>query len=255
MSSFIVFQMWGPFRKQVIKAHNFYVSQAKERLLSRFENIEDEADKESDKWLEETSHLFDPDRHDPGDFYEQANDVGIEFYELLTEMRDQTRLSVIAGMFHAWDKQLRDWLCREITHWHQGDELKRQVWSVDFVNLMDLVSALGWDVKARPYFQHLDACRLVVNVYKHGEGASFETLRQRYPEYIANPLSSVPGFGLALSHANYTNLIATDATVDLISQAIVDFWNDVPENVYAAEVGALPKWFERAYKRDRNITD
>ena len=114
MANFVAFQMWGPFRKQLVKAHTFYVEQAKKRLLTRFENIEEEAQAEMDTWLQETSHLFDPERHDPSDFYEQANDVGIEFYELLTEMRDRTRLSVIAGMYHEWDKQLRDWLWREI---------------------------------------------------------------------------------------------------------------------------------------------
>ena len=251
MANFVAFQMWGPFRKQLVKAHTFYVEQAKKRLLTRFENIEEEAQAEMDTWLQETSHLFDPERHDPSDFYEQANDVGIEFYELLTEMRDRTRLSVIAGMYHEWDKQLRDWLWREIRRWHRGEELKRQVWAVDFVSLMEFMVSLGWDVKDTAYYPHLDACRLIVNVYKHGEGKSFEQLRDRYPDYVEHPLAIAGHMAWAVSHTDYTHLKIADETVDLISQAIIDFWNDVPENVYASKIEQVPKWFERAYNKDR----
>ena len=250
MRNFVAFQMWGSFRKQLVKAHVFYVEQAKKRLLTRFENIEEEAQAEMDTWLEETSHLFDPERHDPGDFYEQANDVGIEFYELLTEMRDRTRLSVIAGMYHEWDKQLRDWLWREISRWHRGDELRRQVWAVDFVSLMEFMVALGWDVKGTAYYAHLDACRLLVNVYKHGEGKSFEQLRDRYPRYIQHPFADNSDVDWAVSQADYTHLKVADQTVDEFSKAIIDFWNDVPENVFASTIEEVPKWFERAYNKD-----
>ena len=251
---FLAFQMWEPSRKQLIKAHTFYVEQAKERLITRFENIEDEANKEMDTWLKEANHLFDPDRHDPSDFYEQANDIGVEFYELLTEMRDRTKLSVIAGMYHEWDKKLRDWLWREIKRWHRGDTLWRKIWSVDFVSLMDLLEALGWNVTKTPYYEHLDACRLIVNVYKHGEGGSFESLRQRYPQYIQNNFSGPASYPWALSGADYTHLQTPDGSLDLFSQAIIDFWNDVPENVYSSTIDEVPTWFERAYNKDRKTT-
>lgn len=251
MRHFVALHMWEPFRKQLVKAHTFYIDQAKKRLLTRFENIEEEAQAEMDTWLEQTSHLFDPERHDPGDFYEKANDVGIEFYELLTEMRERTRLSVIAGMYHEWDKQLRDWLWREISHRHRGDELKRQVWAVDFVGLMEFMISLGWDVKSTPYYVHLDACRLIVNVYKHGEGKSFEQLRDRHPNYIQYPLASISDVPWAVSQANYTHLKVSDEAVDVFSRAIIDFWNDVPENVFALTIDEVPNWFERAYKMDR----
>lgn len=129
MNDYVLFQMWGPFRQSLIAGHLFYVEQARKRLLSQFEDIEVEADKAAEDWLQRSSGRFDPDRHDPGDFYEAANDAGIEFYTLLSDMRDQTRLSVVAGMFHEWDKQLRDWLVREIQHWHRGDAAALKVWS------------------------------------------------------------------------------------------------------------------------------
>src|SRR5437868_2508040 len=105
MSGYVLFQMWEPFRQSLIKGHLFYVEQARKRLLSRFDDIEADADRAAEEWLEQSGQHFDADRHDPCDFYEAANDVGIEFYGLLSDMREQTRLSVVAGMFHEWDKQ------------------------------------------------------------------------------------------------------------------------------------------------------
>ena len=105
----------GPFRQELISNHKFYVEQARKRLLSQFEDVSGEADKFAEEWLSKADQWFDPDRHDPDEFQEQAYDKSITFYGLLTDMHDQTRLSVIAGMYHEWDKQLRDWLSLECT--------------------------------------------------------------------------------------------------------------------------------------------
>ena len=132
MSGYVLFQMCSWTRESIVKDHTFYVEQAKKRLLSQFDHIESEAEKAAEEWLERSGSYFDPDRHDPADFYEKANEVGIEFYSLLSEMRDQTWFGVVAGMFHQWDKALRGWMVREIEHWHRGENFPRKVWSSDF---------------------------------------------------------------------------------------------------------------------------
>jgi len=155
MSDYVLFQMWEPFRQSLMKAHLFYIEQARKRLLSQFDDIEAEADRASDEWLQQGGQYFDPDRHDPADLYESANDVGIEFYGLLSDMREQTRLGVVAGMFHEWDKQLRDWLVQEIRHWHAGDSAKSKIWSVDFGQIADLLESFGWNLRSKDYFRTL----------------------------------------------------------------------------------------------------
>lgn len=104
-------------RLPIIARHEFYVEQARTRLLSQFENISADANRAGDEWLTQNAHEFDPDRHDPGDFYERAYDITISFYQSLSDMHEQTRLSVVAGMFHQWDKQLREWVSGEVRHW------------------------------------------------------------------------------------------------------------------------------------------
>lgn len=246
MSNYVLFQMWGPYRQSLIKRHQFYVEQARKRVLSQFDNMEEEADKAAEEWLEQSS-----DRHDPGDFYEAAHDVGIEFYQLLSDMRDQTRLSVIAGMYHEWDKQLRHWLVREILHWHRGETAVAKVWSADFGKIADLLESFGWKVRSTGYFKTLDACRLVVNVYKHGAGKSLDDLKQNYAEYLDDPLSGsgLPGSGALL---DYTHLKVSDDQFQAFSDAIVAFWRDVPESVVDGRA-QVPEWFEKAILSDRAV--
>ena len=250
MSDFTLFQMWEPFRRSLIKGHLFYVEQARKRLLSQFEDIEADADRAAEEWLEQNGQHFDPDRHDPGDFYEAANDVGIEFYGLLSGMRAQTRLSVVAGMFHEWKKQLRDWIAREIQHWHHGENATQKVWSADFHQIADLLESLGYKILSADYFRTLDACRLVVNVYKHGEGKSLADLKQNYPEYLDDPFKGAGGAFSGTEYRDHTHLKVSDEQFQAFSDAIVAFWHDVPENVFASQTTAVPDWFEKAIVKD-----
>lgn len=251
MSDYVLFQMWGPFRQSLIGGHLFYVDQARKRLISQFGDIESEADKAAEEWLERSSYRFDPDRHDPGSFYEAANEVGVEFYGLLSDMRDQTRLSVVAGMFHEWDKQLRGWLVQEIKHWHLGDNTPLKVWSADFGDIADLLECLGWKIRSTRYFATLDACRLVVNVYKHGEGKSLVDLRHKYSEYLADPFQSAGGSISGFEYRDHTHLKVSDEQFQAFSDAIVTFWQDVPENVFSSQTTDVPGWFEKAILNDQ----
>ncbi|MBN8517756.1 MAG: hypothetical protein J5X22_11265 [Candidatus Accumulibacter sp.] len=251
MSDYVLFQMWGPFRQSLIAGHLFYVEQARKRLFSQFDDIESEADKAAENWLEQSSHRFDPDRHDPGSFYEAANEVGVEFYGLLSDMRDQTRLSVVAGMFHEWDKQLRGWLVQEIKHWHLGDNTTLKVWSADFGDIADLLECIGWQIRCTRYFPTLDACRLVVNVYKHGEGKSLVDLRQKYSEYLDDPFQSTFGCISGFEFRDHTHLKVSDEQFQAFSDAIVAFWQDVPESVFSSQTTDVPGWFEKAILSDQ----
>lgn len=254
MKGYVLFHMWEPARQLLIERHHFYASQARTRLLTQFNDMEREADKAAADWLERASHRFDPDRDDEASVYEAAHDEGVAYYQLLEDMRDNVRLSVVAGMFHEWDKQFREWMVQEILHWHHGSEVRGKIWSQDFGGLIDFFAGAGWNIRLRPYYRMLDACRLVVNVYKHGDGGSFQDLKERFPEYIENPLK---GFGddlLGTGFTDHTNLRVTEEQIQEFSDAIVAFWKDVPEHIHENQVGELPKWFEKAWLKDRAAT-
>lgn len=250
MRGYVLFQMREPFRQSLIKGHSFYVEQARKRLLSQFDNMEAEADQAAEEWLDQSGKYCDPDRHDHGDVHEKAYDVGIELYGLLDDMREQTRLSVVAGMFHEWDKQLRRWLVRQIDHWHQGDNVSLAVWSANSGQIADLLESCGWSLRGSDYFHSLEACRLVVNVFKHGDGRSLDHLSNKFPEYLTDPLKSFEPALWRTNHCDHRQLRVSDDQFQAFSDAILAFWRDVPEDVVESQVPYVPDWFGKAIQKD-----
>lgn len=239
-------------KRQLIARHQFFVDQARARLLSQFENMEADAHEASDEWLSQNSHRFDPERHDPGDFYERANDIGIEFYQSLCEMREQTRLSVVAGMFHQWDKDLRSWMANEIRHWGRLKHFTDEVWASSFDDLIALLVACGWDVRSLPGFSNLDACRWVVNVYKHGDGKALAKLRTHYPRFLLQSYPQGTGVPPDIAFRSHNDVTVTEADIAMFANAILEFWQAVPLIIDVSKgTAAPPPKFLKALQRDR----
>lgn len=240
--------MTEPERNDAVAEHRFYVEEAKKRLLSQFENISVEADQAEQSHWDASGQFFDPECHDEGSLAEAARDHGIVFYQLLTEMHGRTRLSVVAGMYHHWDKRLRRFLVREM-RWPglvPGEHTRRALWKIDSAKLEAFLLALGIDVRAFPRFKRLDAMRLVVNVFKHGEGKALDNLRQLYPEFVPLTGPHVPNV------PDDTAMVVTDAHVEEFADAIEAFWRALPtELVFDASVELnLPDEIAKGHRKD-----
>lgn len=241
------FQLLDAERSSLIAEHRFYVQEARKRLLSQFENIEEEADQAEQEHWELSGQSFDPGWHNLEDLAEAARDHGIEFYQLLSDMRDRTRLSVVAGMYHHWDKTFRRFLVREF-RWPRlviGYHSTRALWRLDSAKLEKLLYALGLDIRKMTSFPRMDAMRLVVNVLKHGVGQSLDELRELYPEFLRES-SYKCGF------YDDTDLTVSDKHFDEFASAIECFWRELPSTLNFDEDEDLdvPKDFESAWHKD-----
>ncbi|MCX9145914.1 hypothetical protein [Erythrobacter sp. WG] len=244
----VFLQMWGPTREHLIASHEFYVGEAKQRLLDPFtdESMAEDANAFAEAWLARIP--FDPDRDDPTGHYEQSWDESVSFYQRLADLRDTTRLSIIAGMFHEWEKQVRDWLGRELGHHGFGKHAHGAVWSATLDDLFDLFEACGWNVRTLGFFAQLHRCQLVTNVYKHGNGRSFEALKAVAPDLIGNT-DGLPAF--FVSALDYSSLSVSDDDLARFAEAITSFWRELPENIFFSQVKEVPKWLERALRKER----
>ena len=83
--------------KSIIASHNFYLEQATKRLLSQFDDIETEADRFGEAKLKEYAAHYNPEADNGADLQEAAYEEMCDHYHMLGEMRDRTRLSVVAG--------------------------------------------------------------------------------------------------------------------------------------------------------------
>lgn len=246
----VFLQMWGPFREQLVANHEFYVAEAKRRLLDQFdeEAMKADADRHAEAWLAERGKFFDPDRDDVADYYERAYDEGINFYLSLAGLRDSTRLSIIAGMFHEWEKQVRDWLGKELGHHDFGKHAHGAVWSVKLDDLFDLLENCKWPVRSQGFFPQLERCQLVTNVYKHGNGPSFDALKVVAPELAGNA-GDLPAF--FVSALDYSSLSVSDDDLTRFAASITAFWRELPENIFFSQVGEVPKWLEKALRKEQ----
>ena len=246
----VAFQLWRGHRERLVANHQFYVAEAQKRLLAQFKEdaMKADADKFAEEWLVGRAPHFDPDRHDPADAYEQAWDESVSFYQGLVDLRDTTRLSIIAGMYHEWEKQLRDWLGQELGHMGLGANTNAAIWKATIGDIFDFLETWQWPVRTKAYFGELEKCRLVVNVYKHGSGNSFNDLKALAPELVG---ATAELAGFFLSALDYTNLTLGDADLARFSEAIAAFWQDVPENTFFSQLTAAPAWLEKAVKKDR----
>jgi hypothetical protein len=235
--------MWGPTREMLIEQHEFYLAEARRRLLDQFQDdaMNAEAERHGEEWLFRLAGEGDPDSA-----YEQAIDRSADYYQSLATLRDATRLSIIAGMFHEWEKRLRDWLSIEFGHLGFREAMHQAVWKTNLEGVLDLFTLCGWPVRERPYWPDLELCRLVTNVYKHGRGPSFERLRELAPQLLGNE-GLIPAY--FVSFLDYTSLTVTDGDIARFGAAITAFWRDVPENIFFSQVARVPDWLDRALRQ------
>ena len=234
-------------RESILKELAFYHEQSKERLLSSFSNIEKEAEDYTKQEYERMGQYFNSECHDPSDFAEAAYEEGMDFYGLLEDLRDHTILSITAGMYHEWEKQLRDWLHRELLNSFNQEKLEQQIWKINISEIFEFFDCCNWDIKSKPFFTTLDSCRLVVNVYKHGMGTSFDDLKVQYPQFLRKfALSTDTEPPTWINFADYKHLSITANDVDNFYQGFVNFWRFVPMNTMLSQVSGIPKWFEKA---------
>jgi hypothetical protein len=233
MKGTVLFYLWEHHRKMLIERHRFYVNESMRRLLGQFENIARDAEIAAEEWLNERSPHFDPDRDDPSDLPEAAYHHGVAHYQLLCEIQESTRLSILAGMYHQWE------------------ELKAAICKSTFPQIVELFDALGWRIEDEPFYQHLDICRLVVNVFKHGDGKAFKELGDRSPNFLRNPTALRFPELLEGWRLHHNDLTVTDEHLREFSKAIIAFWRAVPERLWKSPEVVFPSWIEKALRSDR----
>jgi hypothetical protein len=216
-------------KRWIVKEHDFYVIQINHRVVAQFQDMEGDADRYAQAEYERLGSRSSWGDDDMGSVAEHAQDNAIEYYRLLVDLKHSVILGALAGLYHQWEKQLRDFLQMELRHTMNPAEAEKNAWSRDIAKIFDSLRCLGWDVRAEPFFPLIDACRLVVNVYKHGKGNSLAELNSKYPEYLRDPLSG---------------LIETERSSDVHHE-----WLSVDEDQFAILSGGLRAFWERFPER------
>lgn len=228
------------YRKRTIELHKFFFEQSKEKILSNFENIEEDAEAFQTKWIAQNDSCYSPEQ-DPAAFFEKTQEEAVEFYLKLKELRNNTYLSSLSALYFDWDKTVRNTLIQILKD--EGLlplETQSFILSKGFVDIMNLFIGLGWDIKSENCYVILKKYSTVVNVYRHGYGRSFKRLKQEYPEFIRRDFEECD-----IDFAMCTELILSDANLQEFSDAVISFWSKMPEFFLIKEENEknLPDWF------------
>ncbi len=222
--------MWGPMRERFIARHDFYVAQVKRRVLANFSDPEREADIFlNSEYARLASAPGSPDV-DLAELASMAQDRAIDYYGLLDDLRDQMRLGAIAGCYHQWDKELREFFQRELRHTCSFEDAEKFAWQPNIGKIFDALKEFGWDCRSEPCFRLIDALRLVINVYKHGNGDSLKQLAAKYPEFVADPLREELPF-LKNRPVEHDDLKLSDQQFDDFASALRQFWEVFPTHL------------------------
>lgn len=217
-------------RTQHLSLHTFYVEQMKTRILSQFDDLEEEAQRHGNATYERLGRLPGHGDIDMIGIAEVAYDEGLEHYLALSDLRKQVLLGGLAGMFHQWDKAVRQHLEYELRRDFDRDWIEREIWNSQLSKLINIFEKSNWPIKSLPCYSQIGALQLVVNVYKHGKGRSLSELSADYGEYVENPLQKLmPNTALNLDHKDLT---VTDDQFGEFADAIRDFWEAMPERLF-----------------------
>lgn len=218
----------------ILEPHTFYVLQANTRLLSQFSDIQKEAEFVEQQRLEFLSKHFDPERDDEGDVFEDAYQEGISHWLDLNEMHNTVTLALTAGMFHQFDKQLRDKTARELSTWNAGRNVDETVWDMGFPSLIKLLEWVGIEITSQPFYEKIDACRLVVNVYKHGNGDAHDELIKKYPVYYPSRYKNPRPY--SWMKARHDELKVSSTQFNEFAEAITQFWENIPFSCHYSQL-------------------
>jgi hypothetical protein len=223
--------MASVMKPHILEKHDFYVTQIKERVLAQLKDLEGDADRYAKIQYQRLIEIPGDDNTDMADLAEMAHERAVSHYELLSDLKEQVILGALAGLYHQWEKELRDFIERELMDGVEAEQASKRAWCGSIMDIFRLLTDFGWDVHGEPFFPKINACRLIVNVHKHGNGPSLDDLRSKYPDYLRDP------FGKPLSdpfsdYVNYDWLTISEQNFNEIACALRAFWVEFPERLY-----------------------
>ena len=210
-------------QERMLARHDFFMEQVKSRVFENFSNIEQEAEAAANEAWQRFMSLPSDGESDPGDFADAALEAGMEFYDYGMEMKRQITLASLATLYHEWDKQVRSHLERELRSQGYRTAKEGALWKAPVSENLESLESQGWEIRKSKWYDLLDACRLIVNVYKHGKGQSFEELKKRFPEYLKSDVQ--------FPEPDYEDLEITEQEFDELGGAVREFWKEFPKSL------------------------
>ena len=180
-------------RHNALTLVNAYAGGFSDHLLSVLDSIEEEANRAGEEYfqrrMQEPGWDGGPDE---GDIAEAATDHGLGVYEDLAFVRQQLVQLAVAGLYHLWERILKEFIIREFSGQVSPPSPPEDVRNHNFHRLVELLSLFGWAVRDEDFFADLNLLRHIANTVKHGDGSSCEELAELAPDLFHEAFPGMP---------------------------------------------------------------
>ena len=167
---------------------------------------------------------------DPADFADAAHEAGLNYYMIVTGIRQGIINMFAAGLYHAYEQQLLFFHREELLPYEQQHDKSK----LKISRAMELLSNRGIESSSFKSWPVVDELRLVANTVKHAEGDAAEQLRKRRPDLFKAPQLKDNELGdfTQSGHPIYLPMVGEDLFVQVddlkkYRDALVQFWNEL----------------------------
>ena len=220
-------------RAEMIERVDFFARQVRRRVWDSFNDIDEQAQAHGEEVYEILGSATGSEHLDKADIAEIAFDESVKFSELLFELKRDMTLASVAALYHQWEKDLKRFLARELRLYAENPD---GVWTEQTNAILGWLEERGWSFRSHHWFPVLDACRLMVNVHKHGKGRSLDELKEKYPQYFDLLEGNRSDNGERdLTYLDHRSLYLTEKHFDQFVEAVRQFWGTFPDQIYLEE--------------------
>lgn len=226
---FLYYCQWT--KQAALEATKAYSEGFSLRVIPTFDNIELEAEKATQEHWDNSmqSTAYEGDYYDHGDFAEAAEDAGIQMYENLSFVRQQLIGLSIAGLYHLWERTLKQFIAKEFRHYYHDEQIFKDLAKENFEGVVKLLQQFGYDLTKELYYNKLNELRLITNTIKHGEGRACDDLIKIAPNLFDDFLKT-----FEISPAA-EDLILSPEDFRIYTDAITKFWMMLPQRMTLIE--------------------
>jgi len=226
-------------RKMLKEPFETFAKTYHERVIPIFSSLEEESQAIADEKYEDLGRYFNPENDDPADYAEMAWEAGLEHYESMSLMQYNMRLMWISTLYQFWEQQVRKFVFEEVTRTHKFIDKKGN--DVDFAgfctrgidDIKEEFNEFGIDLEKLNSWSRIEELRLLANVIKHGEGWSATKLKELRPDYFDAGIISTDLLDLYKTTLGERVLNIDDSEYEIYCDAIIQFWDELPEVMYS----------------------
>jgi hypothetical protein len=88
------------------------------------------------------------------------------------------------------------------------------------------------------------------NAQKPLRAAIRAPVQPNHPQFLRDVFGGALSEDARGSYLDHTDIKVTDVHFSAFSGAIIEFWHDVPENVFQSQITGAPNWLSKAMKKE-----